>query len=329
MRESVRRAARRVPGGRRSLVKRLGVVLLLLIVGLSLIPLFLIHVNTRRMPIPAVSIDFPYPLEPLTFRSSDGVQLAAWKVDHATPEKGTMILLHGHNASKEFNLERGAFAYEEGFDLLLFDFRNHGGSEGSRTTFGGRERGDVLAAVEQVRRDPALSDDIVLWGCSQGAVAALLAAERYPALKAVIAESSFSNLKDTFARFAQRGYHLPRLPSVPLSLFWFEVLTGVETEEVDPAQAVRNTPEVPILLIGSEQDPLMPPEVQRELYSASSHPGSALWISPRGGHGLVYVVQGKTYRQEVKRFLAQLEEPAGVSDLEAELASEPGARTQR
>jgi pimeloyl-ACP methyl ester carboxylesterase len=274
-------------------------------------PLLLIHVNTRRMPIPAVSVEFPYPLEPLTLRSRDGLQLAAWRVDHPTPERGTLVLLHGHTASKEFSLERGVFAYREGFDLLLLDFRNHGGSEGHRTTFGGREWMDVLATVEYARRDPSLSDDVVLWGCSQGAAAALLAAEQYPALRAVIAESSFSTLEDAFERYAKRAYRIPRVPFVSLSLFWFQMLTDVDIEAVNPARAVRNSPQVPILFVGSEQDRFMPPEVQQELYSNSAHPDSALWLSPRGAHAMIYVVNGKAYQQRVKDFLSQVERASG------------------
>lgn len=311
-----RRAGRQASSRRRRLLKFVLFLVLLALLLVVFYPLFLIHVNTRRMPIPAVAVEFPYPLEPMTLPTQDGLQLAAWKVDHPTPEQGTMILLHGHNASKEFNLDRGAFAYEQGFDLLLLDFRNHGQSEGRRTTFGGREWMDVMAAIEYARSDPVLGDEVVLWGCSQGAAAALLTAERYPALRGVIAESSFLNLEDTFARYAERAYQIPRFPFVPLSLFWFQVLTGVPVEAVNPARAVRNAPEVPILFIGSKEDRLMPPEVQEALYANSAHPVSALWISPRGGHSMVYVVDGSAYRREVKAFLSRLKNASGSADSE-------------
>jgi len=316
-----RRAERQVSSRRRRLLKAVLFLALFLLLLVVFYPLLLIHENTRRMPIPAVAVEFPHPLEPLTLRTRDGLQLAAWKVDHPTPEQGTMILLHGHNASKEFNLERGAFAYEQGFDLLLLDFRNHGESEGRRTTFGGREWMDVMAAIESVRSDAALSDDVVLWGCSQGAATALLAAERDPTLRAVIAESSFLSLEDTFTRYAEQAYRIPRFPFVLLSLFWFRVLTGVRIEAVDPARAVRNAPEVPILFIGSKEDRFMPPEVQEALYANSAHPDSALWISPRGGHSMVYVVDGNAYRREVKAFLSRVQRASGSADSEGKESS--------
>ena len=309
-----RRAERQVSSRRRRFLKAVLFLALFLLLLVVFYPLLLIHENTRRMPIPAVAVEFPYPLEPLTLRTQDGLQLAAWKVDHPTPEQGTMILLHGHNASKEFNLERGAFAYEQGFDLLLLDFRNHGESEGRRTTFGGREWMDVMTAIEDARSDAALSDDVVLWGCSQGAAAALLAAERYPALRGVIAESSFLNLEDAFARYAEQAYQIPLFPFVSLSLFWFQVLTGVPVEAVDPARAVRNAPEVPILFIGSKEDCFMPSEVQEALYANSAHPDSALWISPRGEHSMIYFADGSAYRREVKTFLSRVLSGSGSPD---------------
>lgn len=69
------------------------------------------------------------------------------------------------------------YLLEDGYGLLMFDFRNHGESEGSRTLMGYHEIKDVLAAY----RYPSAQDNvqqIIIWGYSVGgAVASHLMSE--------------------------------------------------------------------------------------------------------------------------------------------------------
>ena len=61
-----------------------------------------------------------------------------------------MIVLHGYPYDKGNALGVTPFLHDE-FDLVLFDFRYFGASEGTSTTVGHRERLDVLAAVDHLR----------------------------------------------------------------------------------------------------------------------------------------------------------------------------------
>ena len=94
---------------------------------------------------------------------------------------------------------------EAGYNCLLFDFRGHGESGGGYTSFGLREKRDVLAAVNYVRQraadmpwiDP---QRVVVFGVGMGAVAAMTAATEDPHISAVIADTPFQSLDEEFRR---------------------------------------------------------------------------------------------------------------------------------
>jgi pimeloyl-ACP methyl ester carboxylesterase len=86
------------------------------------------------------------------------------------------FVVHGLGDSIESYLDRALLFRERGHSVLVVDLRGHGGSEGSYTTLGGRERADVRAAREELRRRGLARHGIVLAGHSMGAVAVVLAA---------------------------------------------------------------------------------------------------------------------------------------------------------
>ena len=80
--------------------------------------------------------------------------------------------LHGYGHSRAQLLPHADFLHQAGFSVLLFDFRAHGRSAGTITTFGFLERWDVLGAVKflqdrQIHR-------IGLLGFSLGGISAIL-----------------------------------------------------------------------------------------------------------------------------------------------------------
>src|SRR5689334_3979475 len=99
-----------------------------------------------------------------TLRTVDGVRLTGrrWMTDD-TPA-ATVVVVHGFSASSQCpNVEALAqVLHDDGFDVITYDARGHGTSEGE-STLGDAEQHDVAAAVEMAReRTP----DVVLVGAS-------------------------------------------------------------------------------------------------------------------------------------------------------------------
>ena len=100
----------------------------------------------------------------------DGIRLAAHTHCVAAP-RGSVVVAHGFSASAthaDVEALAGALG-AAGYDVVTYDARGHGDSEG-QCTLGDLERHDVAAAVQAT--NPA-SGPVVLVGMSMGAIAVL------------------------------------------------------------------------------------------------------------------------------------------------------------
>jgi alpha/beta superfamily hydrolase len=117
--------------------------------------------------------------------------------------------------------------HKMGGNVLSFDFRAHGTSEGHMVTIGVEEAWDLRQAVSYVHHslDPASS--IVLLGYSMGASTAILAAEQDQSVAGVIADSPYDSLErylaedlPGLARAPPHAFPEPLLRSIPARTGW-------------------------------------------------------------------------------------------------------------
>ena len=150
--------------------------------------------------------------------NSEGLRLRAW-LSVAAGERSAVVIVHGLGDSLESYLEHARPLRERGHSVLLVDLRGHGGSEGSYTTLGGRERADIAAAMDELRRRGLATHGIVLMGHSMGSVAVLLAAAKAKDVRAVIVEAPYDTYRNTIAHHASLLYHLPAwVPTIPSAI---------------------------------------------------------------------------------------------------------------
>src|SRR5262249_24452328 len=101
--------------------------------------------------------------------------------------RGTIVYLHGiadNRTSASGVIER--FTARR-FDVVAYDSRAHGESEGSACTYGCFEKHDLRRVVDTVRPGP-----VILIGTSLGAAVALQEAALDPRVTAVVAAEAFS-----------------------------------------------------------------------------------------------------------------------------------------
>lgn len=127
------------------------------------------------------------------FRTSDGKLLQGdfWAQPHPAP---TVIICHGYRISRSILRPVGALEYRHGYNILLFDFRGHGGSESAPTGGGNVEVRDLEAAIAVASQQPeTIAGKVILHGFSMGAAVALLTLP-HPDVIAVIADSPYARL---------------------------------------------------------------------------------------------------------------------------------------
>ncbi len=136
------------------------------------------------------------------------IRLAGWYIPASSaigPTGPTVILAHGWSSNKSNMLDRAALLHDD-YNLVLFDFRNHGQSELAPTTQGVREAGDLEAVVDwlEAAKGP---ERIALFGVSMGGASVLNEADSDPRIAAVIVESTHATIASAVqARLDAGGY---------------------------------------------------------------------------------------------------------------------------
>ena len=107
------------------------------------------------------------PHEEVGFRTEDGILLRGWWLPSQGAQR-TIIALHGHRGAKHHCVGIGAALWRRGANVLLFDHRGRGSSEGETISLGHFETVDASAAVGYaLSRAP--SAPVGLIGYSMGA----------------------------------------------------------------------------------------------------------------------------------------------------------------
>ena len=231
--------------------------------------------------------------EDVSFKTADGLTLHGWYIPSAKGTQKTLILLHGYPADKGNILPALAFLHED-FNLLLFDFRYLGRSEGSYSTAGAKEVEDLLAAIQFLKSRGV--KEVGVWGFSMGGAVTLMAIEKAPEIRAVISESSYASLADM--TFELLPIPLLNYPIAYLVGIWAKLFLGIDVRDASPADRIRNT-KIPILLIHSSADAVIPFSHARLLQQAlAKNPNAEFWFHEQFAHGQL----ASDYRTRVRDF---------------------------
>jgi uncharacterized protein len=237
---------------------------------------------------------------PVRFSSTDGVGLAGRYLDREAD--ATVIVCHGWPGNKDDMRGLAGALANAGFNVLAFDFRSWGESDGAPVTLGYRETRDVLGAVEFVRgANAGRPHRVGVFGLSMGAAASLLAAAACPAIDAVVADSSYTRL-DRAVRGAFRSIWGPAAPAFYVPTRWLgERLIGTAMPDVSPIRAIERISPRPVLIIHGTGDRLIDVGAARALYGTSGHP-KALWLVEGAEHGETRRTASQEYDRRVVGF---------------------------
>lgn len=203
-----------------------------------------------------------------------GVTLKGWTCRTRSPRRATLVSLHGvadNRTGSAGIIERFG---RRGFDVIAYDSRAHGDSDGDACTYGYFEKRDLHRVLDRVEPGP-----VVLLGVSLGAAVALQHAADDPRVSAVVAAETFSDLRTVVAE---------RAPFFFTSILFEQALALAErrgrfrVDAVSPVAAARRI-KAPVLLIhgGADTDTL--PDHSRRVFAALGGP-KRLVIVPAAAH---------------------------------------------
>ncbi|MDQ4036468.1 MAG: alpha/beta hydrolase [Chloroflexota bacterium] len=242
------------------------------------------------------------------------VRLAGWYIPAAAgadPTGPTVVIAHGWGSNKSNMLDRAAIVHDA-YNLLLFDFRNHGQSSAAPTTQGVREAQDLSAMLDWLEREKGPASIAVL-GVSMGAASALAEADRDDRVDAIIAESTHATLANAAqARLDRSGYPLS-MPGSWAILLGALMRTGEDISAVDPIKSVERLDERPLLLIHGGADDSIGRDDAELLRAAAEAAGSPteFHTCAAAGHSQSDQTCAGDYARWVLGFLQRVLAPAG------------------
>jgi pimeloyl-ACP methyl ester carboxylesterase len=249
----------------------------------------------RGQAIPAAADVTALPVKDVSFYNWRGELLSGW-LALITPEAPVIVLTHGTPGNRMSMLQRAAFLYKHGYNVLLFDFQSYGLSQGVMSTLGMVDSEDILAAISFLHGLPdTMHSKIGVLGLSMGATAAVLAASRSSDILALVAESCpvdatrvTGDVPDETSREADRQL--------------VEDVYGVDITQARPIDYVHMLAgHTAIFFINGDTDNITPLPGMQTLYQAASAPKQD-WVVPNAGHAQSFVIDPQGYMQRVDTF---------------------------
>ncbi|MCW8906364.1 MAG: alpha/beta hydrolase [Sedimenticola sp.] len=240
----------------------------------------LLYLPSRTLAATPAQIGLDY--EALHITTGDGVRLHGWYLP-ATRSRGTLLFFHGNAGNISHRLDSLRIFHDLRLNVLLFDYRGYGESEGHPDEAGTYH--DAEAAWDYLVTQRGESPRrIVLFGRSLGAsVAAWLAARREPAV--LILESAFISVPELAADL------YPWLPAR-----WLARLHYPTRDYLAQARS-------PVLVAHSPQDEIIPYRHGQAVYRAAPEPRQ--FLPMLGDHNSGFLQTGAHYRETLEQFLTR------------------------
>ncbi len=241
----------------------------------------------------------------LTQEAYDDLILQADYIENEDTSQKAVILVHGFRKEKTDMGDYTKFYYDRGYNILMPDSRGHGESEGEYYGYGWHDRLDLIGWIDQLITDYGV-EEIVLHGNSAGAAAVLMTSgEELPnEVKAIIADSGYTTMKEELKHQLKHLYGLPSFPLLDITSLITKVRAGYFFGEVSAIEQVKNN-NLPIYIIHGDADDLVPTWMGEEIYEAAGGE-KEFWLVPDAGHIKAYEIETIEFEKRIDEFLSKI-----------------------
>ncbi|KGM97235.1 hypothetical protein Z968_04360 [Clostridium novyi A str. 4552] len=250
--------------------------------------------------------------EDVSFKSKNqDVLLKGWWMPSQLKNKEiksekTIIFSHGYGNNRGLYkisvLNLAKKLCESGYNVLVFDFRASGESEGKFVTIGGLEKYDLLGAIDFVKNKKK-SKIINLMGWSMGATTSILAGTESKDVKCIVADSPFGNLKEYLESNLSYWSKLPNTYFTKTILYILPKIRGFNIDKVNAIKAASSINNKKIFLIHSKDDDAIPYENTEKIYNSINNKSDVkVWITNNAKHIKSYSLYKDEYEKRVVEF---------------------------
>lgn len=233
--------------------------------------------------------------------SKDGLRLRGVYIEGDKNLNRTMIFVHGITVGIPFSIKYIDMFIRRGWNVLMYDQRRHGMSEGKYSTYGFYEKDDLDLWVNWVYTRNGKNAVIGLHGESMGAATVLQYLPMNKFASFAIADCPYSDLNELLAYHMKHDYHLPSFPFVNLSSLMARKRAKFNFKDVSPINAVKNI-ELPVLFIHGSIDTFVPCYMSQDMYRTKKGE-KKIYIADGAKHACSIEVNKNKYEEEVMKFI--------------------------
>ena len=188
-----------------------------------------------------------------------GLTLRGWRCTTVHQRRGTLVYLHGVADTRAGGAGIVERFLSRGFDVIAYDSRAHGESQGDVCTYGFFEKQDLRRVI-----DTAPAGPVVLLGSSLGAAVALQEAAIDARITTVVAAETFSDLRTVAA---ERAPFFFSAGTIARAFTIAERDGHFSADDVSPVRAAADI-SAPVLLIHGADDKDTPPAHSQRVLDA-------------------------------------------------------------
>lgn len=239
--------------------------------------------------------------EKVLLKTNEGFNLNGIYIEGDKNLNRTIIFVHGITVGIPWSLKYIDMFIKRGWNVLMYDQRRHGYSEGKYSTYGFYEKNDLDLWVNWVRNRSGNDCLIGLHGESMGAATVLQYVQINKYAKFIIADCAYSNLNELLKYHLKKQFYLPPFPLLYLTDFRVRRKAKFKFKDVSPIDSIRNV-EIPIMFIHGKEDKFVPTYMSEEMYKVKRGI-KKLYIAEGAAHAKSIEVNKERYEKEVMDFI--------------------------